>query len=81
MLTNRCWIITCDSLGGQHRAVKTVLERWLQFEARDKLQTTYRLSDASYVEAKVSSPRIVSREQGPDDRSRSKTTSLIAVCG
>lgn len=62
-LTARSWIITCDSLGGQHKAVKTVLERWLQFEARDKLQKTHRLSDAMYVEAKVSRALLVSCHQ------------------
>jgi sentrin-specific protease 6 len=36
LANRRCFILTFDSLGGPHKAVATHLQRWLQFEARDK---------------------------------------------
>jgi len=49
-----CWIMTFDSLGGSHRGVSGCLSRWLQHEARDKKNVTYDMSDAHYMEARVS---------------------------
>lgn len=50
----RCFVITFDSLGGGHKAVYTCLNRWLQFEARDKQGLSGPFTDANYVEARVS---------------------------
>ncbi|KAL7418613.1 hypothetical protein Q5752_007071 [Cryptotrichosporon argae] len=47
------YILTFDSLGGAHKPVYTVLNRWLHFEARAKKGVTHELRDAIYLEAKV----------------------------
>ncbi|WVF69917.1 hypothetical protein IAT40_004701 [Kwoniella sp. CBS 6097] len=47
------WIITFDSLGGSHKAVANTLNAWLKYEARDKLQITHELEEASYWEGRV----------------------------
>lgn len=44
--------MTFDSLGGSHKAVGDNLKRWLEFEARDKLQKEV-TSEPTYVEARV----------------------------
>ncbi|KIR57672.1 peptidase [Cryptococcus bacillisporus CA1873] len=49
----RTWIITFDSLGGAHRAVGTNLSRWLQYEAKNKLNIDYEPEDAQYWHGKV----------------------------
>ncbi|OWZ43326.1 peptidase [Cryptococcus neoformans] len=49
----RTWIITFDSLGGAHRAVGTNLSRWLQYEAKNKLNIDYEPEDAQYWQGKV----------------------------
>lgn len=48
----RTYIMTFDSLGGSHKAVGDNLKRWLEFEARDKLQKEP-VTEPIYIEAKV----------------------------
>ncbi|ORY27761.1 hypothetical protein BCR39DRAFT_218696 [Naematelia encephala] len=52
--SDQCWIMTFDSLGTAHKAAHTHIDRWLKFEARDKLgKEIDTLSDAQYWEATV----------------------------
>ena len=53
-LIHSTWVLTFDSLGGSHKAVHTVLNRWLQHEARNKLNLTQEFSPSLYWEARVS---------------------------
>jgi hypothetical protein len=46
--------MTFDSLGSPHRAVHTVLNEWLKFEARHKRGVDYEMTNATYWDAKAS---------------------------
>lgn len=47
--------MTFDSLGGSHKAVSNNLNRWLEYEARDKLPDAerYSIQEAEYLNAEV----------------------------
>lgn len=52
MLTCRTWVITFDSMGGRHKAVATNLQKWLHFEALDKLGVNVDFDLVRYLEGK-----------------------------